>query len=173
MKIKIFIPLLAVFLLFGCSRSSEMDINVFLEGFNKASEAVDFLPSESVFKINNNMFTHYCRIDENTLLTLDSLPDGKIHRCCVSFKHSGNFEVFADALSASISSFCNENDDAVKKIISDMKISKQNLTEGFSSRHETDWYIFNCESTKDATVFIIRAEKYTPETNTSPTLKEH
>jgi len=173
MKIKFLAPFFALILLFGCSRSSEMDINGFLEGFNKASEAVDFLPSESVFKINNNMFTHYCRIDENTLLTLDSLPDGKIHRCCVSFKHSGNFEVFADALYASISSFCNEKDDTSQKIINNMKIYQKNLTDGFSSKYETDWYIFNCESSKDATVFIIRAKKYTPETNTSPTLKAH
>ncbi len=173
MKIKVFIPFLALFLLFGCSRSSEMDINVFLQGFNKTSEFVDFQASESVFESNNGMTTHYCKINSNILLMLESLPDGKIHRCSVTFKHSGDFELFKDCLYASISSFCNEKSEIAQKILSDMKISQKNLTDGFSSEHETDWYIFNCESSKDATVFIIRAEKYTPETNTSPTLKNH
>ena len=173
MKIRFFLAFLIVIFLFGCSRSMKMDINIFLEGYNKNSEFVDLNVNNCSFTQENKMNTHYCRVDKNILLTLNSLPDGTIYRCTVAFDHSGKFNIFQDSVKSAISSFCNESIEESGKIMTDLKLIQKNLTNGYSVGKTTDWYIFNCESSENATVFIIRAKRYSPETNTSPTLKKH
>ena len=150
-----------------------MDTNIFIEGFNKVSESIDLSADNCVFIRKKNENTHYCKINKSTLLTLTSLSDGTVYRCTVTFDHSGNFEIFKDSIKSAISSFCNENPEESVKIMSGLKLIKKNLTNGYSTGKTTDWYIFNCESSENATVFIIRAKKYSPESNTSPTLKKH
>ena len=173
MKIRIFSAFLVVIMLSACSRSSQMDFNIFLEGFNKASETVDLSAEDCVFSSENQENTHYCEVDKNTLLTLSSLPDGTVYRCTVTFEHKGNFDTFEDSIRSAVSSFCNESIEDSEEIIKNLKLIPKNLTNGYSVNKTTDWYSFNCESSKNATVFIIRAKKYSPETNTAPTLKEH
>ena len=150
-----------------------MDINIFLEGFNKASEITDLSAEKCTFTTENKINTHYRRIDKNTLLTLTSLPDGTVYRCAVAYEHTGNFEIFDDSVKSAISSFCNKSIEESEKVIKDLKLIRKNLTNGYSISKATDWYTFNCESSENTTVFIIRAKKYSPETNTSPTLKKH
>ncbi len=169
MKIKLFIVISALFFLFGCSKSPNIDINLFCNDFNKASEIIDISAEGSSLKLENNNATHYLKADKNVLLTLSSLPDGTIHRCTVTYNHSGNYDIFLDSIKASIVSFCNEEPE---NIINKLKLNK-NSTDGYSVKVTSDWHTFDIDVSKNTTVFIIRSKKYSPETNTSPTLKNH
>lgn len=152
---KIFIPIIVILLLAGCSRADKMDINIFFDGFNKASNEISFDIKNAVCENNN---TYYCPVDSNILITLYTLKNGTVCECSVT--SSKNNSKFKETFCSSVVSFCNFTEEEAESIYKNKTIKKDN-------------YKFYYGKTDKSFVYIIKSEKYYPERNTSPTLKSH
>ncbi len=152
---KIFIPILVIILLAGCSRADRMDINIFFAEFNKVSKEISFDIKNAVCENGN---TYYCPVDGNILITLYTLKNGTVCECSVA--SSKNNSQFREAFCSSVISFCNFSKENAENILKNKIKQKDN-------------YKFYYGKTDKCFVYIIRSEKYYPERNTSPTLKSH